>query len=167
MYGLQHSIHHFAVFDAVQSLPNMLNDAGYATALFGKYHVAPQANFNFSWGITPQTRCCGASEACSAYDYNLLTRNLTYIKECAVDFLDSAAENQQPWLMYMGFGDSHRCDQTTPVGGFCQWYGFDRDTNRSTIPTGFRSGTTQRQYNCCSLCKIRQWRVRITRTCTQ
>jgi hypothetical protein len=41
---------------------------------------ALQPNFNFTWGITPETRCCGASDACTSPAYNVLSRNLTYMK---------------------------------------------------------------------------------------
>ena len=47
MYGLQHSVHHFQSFDTVRSLPVMLGEAGYRTALIGKYHVWPEAVYHF------------------------------------------------------------------------------------------------------------------------
>jgi N-sulfoglucosamine sulfohydrolase len=50
-YGHAHSYHHFKTFDKVKSLPNRLREAGYRTASFGKYHVAPQAQYDFEfWG---------------------------------------------------------------------------------------------------------------------
>ncbi len=50
-YGHAHSYHHFKTFDSVKSLPNRLREGGYRTASFGKYHVAPQAQYDFEfWG---------------------------------------------------------------------------------------------------------------------
>ncbi|MXW82193.1 MAG: sulfatase-like hydrolase/transferase [Rhodothermaceae bacterium] len=40
-YGHMHAFHHFKTFDHVQSLPTLLNRAGYRTVRTGKYHVAP------------------------------------------------------------------------------------------------------------------------------
>ena len=46
-YGHSHDYHHFVSFPNTPSLPNMLNDAGYATICAGKYHVAPEATYHF------------------------------------------------------------------------------------------------------------------------
>jgi N-sulfoglucosamine sulfohydrolase len=50
-FGHSHAYHHFVSFDTVQSLPNMLNDAGYRTAIGGKFHVAPEALYHFQQRI--------------------------------------------------------------------------------------------------------------------
>ena len=46
-YGHQHGYNHFASFDRVKSLPVLLEKAGYRTACFGKYHVAPESVYHF------------------------------------------------------------------------------------------------------------------------
>lgn len=46
-YGHQHSFHHFASFDTVQSLPVLLARGGYRTVSIGKYHVAPEPVYHF------------------------------------------------------------------------------------------------------------------------
>ena len=47
MYGLQHSYHHFQSFSNIKSLPVLLHEAGYRTAVAGKYHVAPEEVYRF------------------------------------------------------------------------------------------------------------------------
>jgi len=138
MYGLEHGQEHFASFGGVRSVANVLGaGGGYATGIIGKYHVAPVANFNFSWGNSPTGPggCqAGASDiACPDTNYNLVARNISYMAEQAALFLDYAAARGAPWLLYVGFGDSHRCGGDA-VGEFCELFGIDRATGESTIP---------------------------------
>lgn len=46
-YGHSHSYNHFVSFPETPTLPNMLNNAGYATICAGKYHVAPEETYHF------------------------------------------------------------------------------------------------------------------------
>ena len=46
-YGLQHTFHHYQSFDDTVSLPVALRKNGYRTARIGKFHVAPDAVFDF------------------------------------------------------------------------------------------------------------------------
>ncbi|MBN1589548.1 MAG: sulfatase [Pirellulales bacterium] len=46
-YGHEHRYNHFSALDGVKSLPFLLKQAGYRTACFGKYHVAPKEVFPF------------------------------------------------------------------------------------------------------------------------
>ncbi|WP_066626989.1 sulfatase family protein [Labilibacter marinus] len=46
-YGHVHDYHHFSTFDGIKSLPVLLEEAGYATARIGKYHVAPESVYHF------------------------------------------------------------------------------------------------------------------------
>jgi N-sulfoglucosamine sulfohydrolase len=43
MYGLAHDVHNFSLLDDVKTLPWMLQQSGYRTALVGKKHVKPDA----------------------------------------------------------------------------------------------------------------------------
>ena len=43
MYGLAHDVHNFSLLDEVKTLPWMLKQAGFSTALVGKKHVKPDA----------------------------------------------------------------------------------------------------------------------------
>ena len=76
-YGHAHSYHHFKTFDKIKSLPNRLRDAGYRTASFGKYHVAPEAQYDFEFwgrdfiegkGNTPSALAAGADKFIRAED---------------------------------------------------------------------------------------------------
>lgn len=49
-YGLTHAHHHFACFDWVASLPQLLKSAGYRTGRVGKTHFSPPRVFPFDWG---------------------------------------------------------------------------------------------------------------------
>ncbi len=46
-YGLSHWVYHFSTFSDVKSLPVLLSDAGYRTACYGKFHVAPREVYRF------------------------------------------------------------------------------------------------------------------------
>lgn len=116
----------------------MLSEAGVATGVHGKFHVAtagglsPTEFYNFSWGNSPTGPggCrAGASDACPDTDYNLVSRNISYIAEGFSSFLDFAGT--APFFMYIGWGDSHRCGGA--VGEFCESYGRAAD-GTSTIP---------------------------------
>jgi N-sulfoglucosamine sulfohydrolase len=55
-YGHQHSYNHFSSFDRVKSLPVLLSQAGYRTARIGKYHVAPEAVYQFDQALPGGSR---------------------------------------------------------------------------------------------------------------
>ena len=42
MYGLHHTVHHFNSFDAVRSLPLLLQKSNVRTGIIGKKHVGPE-----------------------------------------------------------------------------------------------------------------------------
>ncbi|MBN2292206.1 MAG: sulfatase [Pirellulales bacterium] len=46
-YGHQHGYNHFSSFSEIKSLPVLLEKAGFRTACFGKYHVAPKEVYRF------------------------------------------------------------------------------------------------------------------------
>ncbi|MCR9296305.1 MAG: sulfatase [bacterium] len=55
-YGHQHSYHHFSSFDRVRSLPVRLTESGYYTLRIGKYHVAPEAVYQFDRELPGNSR---------------------------------------------------------------------------------------------------------------
>jgi N-sulfoglucosamine sulfohydrolase len=54
MYGLAHDVHNFSLLDDVRTLPGMLKEAGYRTALVGKKHVKPDALLPYDAWLDPE-----------------------------------------------------------------------------------------------------------------
>jgi N-sulfoglucosamine sulfohydrolase len=87
-YGLQHAYHHFASFDTVRGLPVLLTQAGYRTARVGKYHVAPEAAYQFDVHLPGNER------------------NGVLMADNCRSFL--AAEDNRPFFLYFCTADPHR-----------------------------------------------------------
>ncbi|XP_038064286.1 N-sulphoglucosamine sulphohydrolase-like isoform X2 [Patiria miniata] len=108
MYGLEHTVHHFRSFDAVQTLPVILKPAGIKTAIIGKKHVAPAEVYKFDYEETefnnPMLQCA---------------RNITRMKEFVQTFLST--NTTKPFMLYVGFNDPHRCGGK--LGLFCDKWG--------------------------------------------
>ncbi|MBN1125726.1 MAG: sulfatase-like hydrolase/transferase [Sedimentisphaerales bacterium] len=85
-YGHQHAYHHFSSFDYVRSLPNLLSEAGYRTARWGKYHVAPEEIYQFQQTLPGGSPEAGASRCKS--------------------FL--AAQDDRPFFLYFCTTEPHR-----------------------------------------------------------
>ena len=85
--------------------------------------------YNFTYGMTREHCWAGAlanrfidgSMDCKA-DYNSVTRNITNMKLNARRFLNDI-EPSAPFLLYVGFGDVHRCTYSGTIGEFCEHYG--------------------------------------------
>jgi N-sulfoglucosamine sulfohydrolase len=123
MYGLHQYPGNFQSNTNVHSLPNLLNKAGYQTGIIGKYHVGPVTVYNFSQGLGSHGPAdCWAGAAPCASDYNLVTRNITFMKENAGRFFSSLGPDE-PFFLYVGFGDCHRCPAKANSGPFCEKYG--------------------------------------------
>ena len=114
MYGLYQSYHHFQSFDAVQSLPWLLNHTtDYWTGIIGEKHVGPDSVYPFSYSFTEEN-----------YPVNIIGRNITLIKELAANFLKEAQARERPFFLYIGFHDPHRCGHDAPqYGVFCEKLG--------------------------------------------
>ena len=122
MYGLYQTYHHFHSFDAVQSLPRILNQTGqYWTGIIGKKHVGPDFIYPFAFSATEEN-----------YPINLIGRNITLIMELADQFLTRAYS--RPFFLYIGFHDPHRCGHDDPkYGPFCEKLG-DGTPGNGLIP---------------------------------
>ncbi|KAK3930451.1 N-sulfoglucosamine sulfohydrolase [Frankliniella fusca] len=111
MYGLHHGIHHFNSFDEVRSLPNILRHNGIYTGIIGKKHVGPKETFKFDFEATEE-----------GHSILQVGRNITNIKLLVREFLEK--KPSEPFFLYVGFHDPHRCDHTHPeYGAFCQFFG--------------------------------------------
>ena len=96
MYGLHNTYYHYNSFDAVRSLPRLLNSSGeYWTGIIGKKHVGPDYVYPFPFAFTEEND-------------NILqvSRNITYMKNLAHDFLSRA--KGRPFFLYVAFMDPHR-----------------------------------------------------------
>lgn len=112
MYGLYQTYHHFHSFDQVQSLPLLLNQTGqFWTGIIGKKHVGPDLVYPFSFSHTEEN-----------YPVNQIGRNITLIRNLAREFFQRAGSN--PFFLYIGFHDPHRCSHSNPeFGAFCEKFG--------------------------------------------
>ncbi|UXX79372.1 sulfatase [Reichenbachiella carrageenanivorans] len=91
-YGHTHDYHHFSTFDQVQSLPVMLQVAGYQTARIGKYHLAPESVYRFGTVLEEDERSAVAmAEKCK-----------------------SVISGEDPFFLYFCTGDPHRGNPFTP-----------------------------------------------------
>jgi len=124
MYGLHHTVHHFNSFDAVQSLPRILNNTGkYRTGIIGKKHVGPDTVYPFDFSYTEEN-----------YPINQIGRNITLIKNLVHKFLSEEGNDTRPFFLYVAFHDPHRCGHTHPqFGVFCENFG-DNTPGMGNIP---------------------------------
>ncbi|GMU20788.1 MAG: hypothetical protein AMXMBFR13_08840 [Phycisphaerae bacterium] len=87
-YGHAHGEHHFRSFEKLQTLPAMLKDAGYRTAIAGKHHVEPIATYPF------ETWLKGGG------------RDVAALADSARGFM--AQKSDRPFFLLVGFVDPHR-----------------------------------------------------------
>ena len=104
MYGLQSREHHFSVFDTLQSLPVLLENAGYRTARIGKYHVGPDAVFRFQ-------KVLGAT---IVDDPNSIGRSPVEMADKCNEFITDSSS--QPFFLYYATDDPHRSSSFLPNG---------------------------------------------------
>lgn len=90
-YGLAHATHHFQSHAWVKGLPVLLKDAGYRTCLIGKFHVLPEANYQFE--KTADQKIQGA-------------RNSVRMAENAEEFIKE--KDERPFFVYYSSTDPHR-----------------------------------------------------------
>lgn len=93
-YGLAHGDHHFQSHSWVKGLPLLLKDAGYRTCLIGKFHVLPEANYQFE--KTADLKIQGA-------------RNAVRMAENAEEFIRE--NDPRPFLLYYSSTDPHRAKE--------------------------------------------------------
>ncbi len=118
-YGHEHGYNHFRTYENLTSLPVLLGQAGYRTCRIGKYHVAPEAVYQFDQEIKANPR------------------NGVEMADRCVDFLK--AEDPRPFFLYFCVTDPHR------GGGKLKDQPYEPDTfgNR---PQGY-PGVTEIEYD--------------------
>jgi N-sulfoglucosamine sulfohydrolase len=104
MYGLQNREHHFNSFDNVQSLPVLLEKAGYRTARIGKYHVGPDSVFRFQKIL----------QGAVVDDPNSIGRSPVLMAGLCDSFITNPAP--QPFFLYYATDDPHRSNGFLPNG---------------------------------------------------
>ncbi|XP_050502787.1 N-sulphoglucosamine sulphohydrolase [Diabrotica virgifera virgifera] len=109
MYGLHQGVHNFNSLSNVNSISNILKQNGIRTGIIGKKHVGPEEVYPFDFSETEENN-----------SILQVGRNITHIKLLARQFLNTS----DPFFLYIGFHDPHRCGHTNPeYGEFCQKFG--------------------------------------------
>jgi N-sulfoglucosamine sulfohydrolase len=87
-YGLEHAVHHFNADSKIATLPNLLDKAGYRTVRIGKYHVGPEATFQFGTALAGNAR-----------------NPVAMAKQCEATLREAS---EKPFFLYFCTADPHR-----------------------------------------------------------
>ena len=109
MYGLAHDIHNQHLLPTVRTLPQLLKDAGYRTALVGKKHILPEDALPFDEELAPERPG---------------HRDVAFMAGEARKFI--AARADQPFLLVIGYSDPHRAPEN--FGNTRPWPQVERAT---------------------------------------
>jgi N-sulfoglucosamine sulfohydrolase len=99
MYGLAHDVHNQSLLDGIDTLPQLMKRAGYATALVGKKHVRPDSAFVYDAELAPERSGI---------------RDVAFMADEALRFVRGV---DRPFFVTVAYSDPHRA----PVN-----YGNDR-----------------------------------------
>jgi len=137
----QHGVHNglpsvvgmdgWAAIEEFRSLPQTLSEAGYNTALVGKYHLGvpekPQIGFNY-WVTFP------SGHTTSFYDVQVIDNDKTYRLKGehltdfwtrrAVDFIDQQ-KNDKPFFLYLAYNGPYNLPPVVtrePVNRYVEYY---------------------------------------------
>ena len=99
MYGLSHDVHNFSLLDDVKTLPWMLKQAGYATALVGKLHVKPEALLAYDAWLEPEKP---------------LVRDVAAMGHAAGKWMRE--QGSKPFFLTVAYSDPHRAGDASNFG---------------------------------------------------
>jgi N-sulfoglucosamine sulfohydrolase len=108
MYGLAHDVHNFSLLDDVKTLPWMLQQAGYRTALVGKKHVKPDALLPYDAWLAPELPGI---------------RDVAAMAHLAGQWMRS--QGSRPFFLTVGYSDPHR--DALNFGNSRQWPEVERE----------------------------------------
>ncbi|RAN76971.1 sulfatase [Bacillus sp. SRB_336] len=121
MYGLSHDVHNFSLLDNVQTLPWMLKQAGYATALVGKLHVKPLALLDYDAWLLPEQAG---------------NRDVAAMGHAAGHWM--RAQGERPFFLTVGYSDPHRAGDPSQFGNTRDWPEVKReryDPTKMVVPS--------------------------------
>lgn len=103
MYGLSHDVHNFSLLDDVKTLPWMLKQSGYATAIVGKLHVKPEAQLAYDAWLLPEKPG---------------DRDVAAMAHAAGKWMRAQSK---PFFITVGFSDPHRAGDASQFGNTRDW----------------------------------------------
>jgi N-sulfoglucosamine sulfohydrolase len=109
MYGLAHDVHNFSLLDDVKTLPWMLQQSGYRTALVGKKHVKPDALLPYDALLAPELPGI---------------RDVAAMAHLAGQWI-RAQGRSRPFFLTVGYSDPHR--DATNFGNSRKWPEVERE----------------------------------------
>ncbi len=104
MYGLSHDVHNFSLLDNVKTLPWMLKQSGYATAIVGKLHVKPEALLAYDARILPERPG---------------DRDVAAMARAAGKWMRE--NSRRPFFITIGYSDPHRAGDASQFGNTRDW----------------------------------------------
>ena len=120
MYGLAHDVHNFSLLEDVRTLPWMLKQHGYATALVGKLHVKPEAQLDYDAWLLPEQAG---------------NRDVAAMGHAAGQWM--RAQGGKPFFLTMAYSDPHRTGDPSQFGNTRDWPEVARQRYRAdevTVP---------------------------------
>lgn len=104
MYGLSHDVHNFSLLDNVKTLPWMLKQTGYATAIVGKLHVKPEAQLAYDAWLLPEQPG---------------NRDVAAMGHAAGKWIRAC--DKRPFFLTVGYSDPHRASDVSQFGNTRDW----------------------------------------------
>lgn len=97
-WGLAYPNSGYSVKPEIETLPDILNRAGYLTGIMGKLHIQPQEKFPFAW---ERSNDFGGPAKVDTTDLEAMTRE-------AGEFLSRAKNENKPFFLMANYYDPHR-----------------------------------------------------------